>query len=87
MLNVDAAHRRLGIGTRLVATLGARARSHGGAALYVSATPTRRTVDFYRGLGAQLLACPDPVLLEKEPADVHLILWLDAGFARRTHGP
>ncbi len=76
MLYVDAAHRTLGIGTRLVARIADRARSHGAAALYISATPTRRTVDFYRRLGAQLLARPDPALLEKEPADIHLALRL-----------
>ncbi len=87
MLYVDAAHRGRGIGTRLVALIGARARSHGAAALYVSATPTRRTVDFYRGLGAQVLASPDPALLEKEPADIHMVLRLEAGSARPSFAP
>jgi len=53
--------------------------------LYISATPTRPTVDFYRGLGAQVLATPDPALPEKERADLHLVLRLDAGPAGATH--
>ena len=48
----------------------------GAQGLYVSATPSRHTVDFYTGLGCELLAVPDPELLRLEPEDIHLCLRL-----------
>lgn len=53
-----------------------RARSLGAAALYISATPTRGTVDAYLRMGAQLLRAPDPELFAREPEDIHLCLSL-----------
>jgi hypothetical protein len=52
------------------------------AALYISATPTRNTVDAYLHLGAMLADPPDPYLLALEPDDIHLILAL--GFLSRS---
>jgi GNAT superfamily N-acetyltransferase len=76
MLYVSAAHRRRGVGRRLVELVAAHARSLGATRLYVSATPTRASVDFYRGLGAELLERPDPELFAREPEDIHLCLRL-----------
>jgi GNAT superfamily N-acetyltransferase len=76
MLYVSAGRRGHGIGRRLVEQLATQARSLGATSLYVSATPTRSTVDVYRRLGAELLASPDPALLGKEPEDIHLLLRL-----------
>jgi GNAT superfamily N-acetyltransferase len=76
MLYVSAGHRGHGIARRLVEQVAARARSMGAGALYISATPTRNTVDVYRRLGAEPLASPDPALFRNEPEDVHLLLRL-----------
>lgn len=74
LLHVGAGQRGLGIGKRLTALLIARARSLGATALYISATPTRNTVDAYRRMGAHLLAEPDPEKFALEPEDIHLLL-------------
>jgi GNAT superfamily N-acetyltransferase len=76
MLYVSAAHRARGIGRRLVELVARHARSLGATRLYVSATPTRASVDFYRRLGAEVLERPDPELFSREPDDIHLCLRL-----------
>jgi GNAT superfamily N-acetyltransferase len=76
MLHVDAGHRRRGIGRELIELLAERARRRGATALYISATPTRNTVDAYVRLGAVLADPPDPDLIALEPEDVHLVLAL-----------
>ena len=40
--------------------------------LYVTATPTMGTVDFYRSLGFRPTDQPLPELLELEPDDIHM---------------
>ena len=52
----------------------AAARELGAAFLYVSAAPTRHTVEFYLRCGARLAEDPDPELLALEPHDIHLEL-------------
>ena len=47
----------------------------GAAGMYISATSTRRTVDFYRRQGAAVLEEPDRELLAAEPEDIHLAHW------------
>ncbi|MGC4108005.1 MAG: GNAT family N-acetyltransferase [Thermomicrobiales bacterium] len=74
LLHVGAGHRGRGIGKRLTAMVAARARDLGATALYISATPTRNTVDAYLRMGAQVLATPDPVRFALEPEDIHLLL-------------
>lgn len=74
MLYVSAGYRRRGIGRQLMSMVASRARSCGADSLYISATPTRNTVDAYTSMGAMLLSSPDPELLAKEPEDIHLIL-------------
>ena len=76
MLYVSAEYRGRGIGRRLTEMAGNRARSLGATALYVSATPTRGTVDAYLRMGAKVLGTPDPELLAREPEDIHLALSL-----------
>jgi hypothetical protein len=44
------------------------------AALYISARPTRNSVDAWRRIGAVLATAPDRDLLALEPDDIHLIL-------------
>ncbi len=76
-LFVSAPYRNKGIGKRLTSLLAERARSLGARALYISSIPTRNSVEAYLRMGAVPLATPDPVLFEKEPEDIHLILNLD----------
>ena len=52
------------------------ARERGATSLYISATPTRGTVDAYLSMGAKLLVSPDPEILAREPDDIHLVLKL-----------
>lgn len=77
-LHISAPFRNLGIGKRLVSMVSDRAKSLGAKALYISATPSRNTVDAYRKMGASVLTVPDPVLFALEPEDVHLLLPLRA---------
>ncbi|PSK94636.1 GNAT family N-acetyltransferase [Taibaiella chishuiensis] len=50
------------------------AAGFGAQHLYISATPTRRTVDFYISQGARPATEPDPELVQLEPLDIHLEL-------------
>lgn len=77
MLYVSRDSRGQGIGRRLTTALADRARELGATALYISATPTRGTVDAYLRLGARLAQNPDPTLFALEPDDVHLVFPLD----------
>lgn len=72
LLHVGKAHRRRGIGRRLAELLIAHAREQGVATLYLTATPTRGTVDFYRSLGFHPTDAPLPELLMMEPDDIHM---------------
>ena len=76
MLYVDAGYRGRGIGRRLTDTLANEARARGATSLYISATPTRGTVDAYLSMGAKVLGSPDPEMLAREPEDIHLALKL-----------
>lgn len=73
-LHISAPYRNQGLGKHLVTLIAERARSLGATALYISAIPTRNTVEAYIRMGAHVLAEPDPVLLAKEPEDIHLLL-------------
>ena len=73
---VDADHQGLGIGTQLMQAAIASAKQLNAKQLYISATPSKRTVDFYLKQGAQLLAQPDQQLFEREPEDIHLLYTL-----------
>ena len=52
------------------------ARADGAKRLYVSATPTRATVDFYSKRGFEPLAQPNERLLALEPEDIHMAMAL-----------
>ncbi|AJO76792.1 GNAT family N-acetyltransferase [Pseudomonas sp. MRSN 12121] len=75
-LHVSHDYRGRGLGQRLFGLAAEQARRLGGEGLYVSATPSRHTVDFYRRLGCELLLAPDPELYRLEPEDIHLYLRL-----------
>jgi GNAT superfamily N-acetyltransferase len=71
-LYVSRSVRGQGVGTALLAEAVEAARILGANALYISATPTENTVNFYFHRGASLIAEPDPDLFAAEPDDVHL---------------
>jgi predicted N-acetyltransferase YhbS len=71
-LHVGRDHRRLGLGTELFEAAQQIAAGFGAAGLYVSATPSENTIDFYRRRGCRVTPDPDPGLLAKEPEDIHL---------------
>ena len=48
------------------------ARSRGAKNLYVSASDSRNTVDFYLARGMHLAPAPDPALFAVGPTDIHL---------------
>jgi predicted N-acetyltransferase YhbS len=75
-LYVSRAYRGHGVGTQLFEAAVSRAREAGASALYVSATPTVNTVDFYLNRGCVLATEPDPRLLAAEPDDIHLLYLL-----------
>lgn len=74
ILYVSAPFRGRGVARELVARAMEAARGMGARALYVSATPTRRTVELYLRRGARPAAEVDPELLALEPEDIHLEL-------------
>jgi len=76
MLYVSSGYRGRGVGRKLTELAAAQACSLGATSLYISATPTRGTVEAYLRMGASVSASPDPELFEKEPEDIHLELRL-----------
>jgi GNAT superfamily N-acetyltransferase len=54
------------------------ARSRAAKHLYVSASDSKRTVDFYLTRGMHLALAPDPALFKVGPTDIHLTLDLSA---------
>jgi GNAT superfamily N-acetyltransferase len=76
VLHVSRSHRRRGVGALLAREVARRARADGAGRLYVSATPSVSTVEFYRSLGFEPTDEPDPTLFALEPEDIHMILEL-----------
>jgi N-acetylglutamate synthase-like GNAT family acetyltransferase len=75
-LHVSSCYRHRGIGERLLMKAMAKARRLGARKLYISATPSKNTIDFYMHLGCKLASPIDPKLYELEPEDIHLELSL-----------
>jgi len=71
-LHVSRAHRKTGLGAKLFHLARAVARERGARSLYVSATPSRNTVNFYLRHGCRLAKEPEPELFAREPEDIHL---------------
>ena len=71
-LHVSSSYRNSGLGTQLFELAKATARERGAKRLYISATPSENTVNFYRRLGCVVAAEPDPDLFKLEPEDIHL---------------
>ncbi|MBJ8484442.1 MULTISPECIES: GNAT family N-acetyltransferase [Acinetobacter] len=70
---VDADQQGQGIGAQLMQAAKISAIKLGAKYLYISATPSKRTVDFYMKHGAQVLDKPDQQLWQLEPEDIHLL--------------
>jgi predicted N-acetyltransferase YhbS len=71
-LHVSREYRGRGVGRKLFLLAAGRARELGARRLYISATPSENTVNFYLGLGCVLVQEPDPRLFAEEPEDIHL---------------
>jgi predicted N-acetyltransferase YhbS len=71
-LHVSSSYRNSGLGTQLLEMAKATARGMGAKRLYISATPSENTINFYLRLGCEVAGEPDPDLFEVEPEDIHL---------------
>ena len=72
-LHVSRSQRGAGIGVSLFERAASAAQQRGARQLYVSATPTANTVDFYLRRGCRPVDRPDPDLFALEPEDIHLV--------------
>jgi predicted N-acetyltransferase YhbS len=72
VLHVTKPWRRKGVGCDLTREVVRLARAESAQRLYVSATPTRGTVDFYIGQGFKPVDMPDERLFALEPDDIHM---------------
>jgi GNAT superfamily N-acetyltransferase len=75
-LFVSKAYRRLGIAALLNDQVVRLARESGAEALYVSATPSRSAVGFYRSQGFEIAEQVHPDLFALEPEDIHMVKFL-----------
>ena len=71
-LHVSRSYRNSGLGTRLFELARGIARQRSARRLYVSATPSENTINFYLRRGCLIAREPDPELFELEPEDIHL---------------
>ena len=71
-LHVSCAYRDQGLGRQLFQLSKSKAASLGARGLYISATPSEHTVNFYLRLGCMLTPSPDSELFALEPEDIHL---------------
>ena len=71
-LHVSRGQRKQGLGAKLFHLAVKHARSLGARKLYISATPSENTINFYLSLGCMLATEVDPELFALEPEDIHL---------------
>lgn len=72
-LHVTAPHRSTGVGTALWLEAEDVSRRAGASQMYVSATSSGPTIDFYLSRGCTLAVDPHPGLYDKEPDDIHFV--------------
>jgi predicted N-acetyltransferase YhbS len=72
-MQVDRAYRNRGLGGQLFELAKITAREKGASSMYISATPSENTVNFYLRLGCEVTPEPDPELFALEPKDIHLV--------------
>ncbi len=71
-LHVSRDCRGQGVGTKLFNIAVEKAKELGAKKLYISATPSENTVNYYMRLGCVLATEIDPELFALEPEDIHL---------------
>lgn len=71
-LHVSRSYRGRGLGQDLFRQAATVARGRGARRMYISATPSEHTIDFYLRQGCRVTPEPDPVLFALEPEDIHL---------------
>ncbi len=76
ILWVSKEFRRKGIARKLLNLSRTEAKNRNVDRIYISATPSRNTVEFYQKMGCEVTEEIDPEMFEKEPEDVHLELKL-----------
>lgn len=76
-LHVSRGYRKHGFGTTLFHLAVEKAKALGAKKLYISATPSENTVNYYTRLGCVLATEIDPELFALEPEDIHLeyVIW------------
>jgi len=72
LLHVSHSCRKTGLGSRLFKLAADQAKALGAQKLYISATPSENTVDFYLQRGCILAGFVDQDLYALEPDDIHL---------------
>jgi predicted N-acetyltransferase YhbS len=72
-LHIGSGHRKKGWGKTLFVKAVERAKELGAKRLYVAATPSENTVNFYLHLGCEVTGDIDQELFELEPEDIHLV--------------
>jgi predicted N-acetyltransferase YhbS len=72
-LHVSHDYRKRGLGRRLFEQAVERARELMAEWLYISATPSQNTVDFYLHLGCEVAEEVDEALYALEPEDIHMV--------------
>lgn len=71
-LHIDKNYRKKGYGKKLMKKAIDKAKELGAKKLYISATPSKNTVNFYMHLGCKLASEINPELYKLEPDDIHL---------------
>jgi len=71
-LHVSQTYRGQGLGKRLFELARDKAKEKGAQRLYISATPSEHTINFYRSLGCTVTQELDSELFKLEPEDIHL---------------
>jgi predicted N-acetyltransferase YhbS len=71
-LHVSQAYRKKGLGKLLFEQAAAQAKAMDAKKLYVSATPSENTINFYLRRGCVVTLEVDPDLFVLEPKDIHL---------------
>jgi predicted N-acetyltransferase YhbS len=77
-LHVSRDYRGQGLGIMLFDLAREKARERGAKRLYISATPSENTVNFYVKRGAVVTDDPDPELFELEPEDIHFLIDIES---------
>ncbi len=71
-LHISNGYRQKGFGKQLFELAKIEASKRGAQKMYISATPSENTVDFYLHLGCKISSEPNPELFELEPEDIHM---------------